>query len=157
MGSTVRSLTQHVEAESSPSATIRWRSWPLADDWHWSWLLPAGILGVGVVVAWLGGSWLFGLVAVGTLAIAMWQFLLPITYEICSQGVRRYALGRMRLVPWSEIRAYQLRTSGLVLFQRPDPAAIDFLSSFFVPNPPDEDELLVAVRLYLAHATELSR
>src|SRR5262245_42327264 len=108
MGSTVRSLTKQVEAES-PSATIRWRSWPLADCRRWSWLLPAGVLCVGVMVAWLADSWLAGLLAVAALALAMWQFLLPVTYEICSLGVRQYALGRMRLVPWSAIRAYRLR------------------------------------------------
>jgi hypothetical protein len=155
MGSTVRSLTPQVEVESSPSGTIRWRNWPLADDWRWSWLVPASILCVGAVVAWLGGGWLIGLVAAGTLALTMWQFLLPVTYEICSLGVRRYALGRMRLVPWSAIGAYQLRVTGVIFFQRTDPTAVDLLSSFFVPYPSDEDEVVVAVRLYLPNATEL--
>ena len=155
MGSTVRSLTQQIEAESTPSVTIRWRSWPLADDWHWSWILPVGILGIGAVVAWLGGGWLVGLVAVASLALALWQFLLPLTYEICSQGLRRYALGRMRLVPWTAIRAYQLRSTGVVFFQRSDPTPVDLMSCLFVPYPSDEDEVVVAVRLYLPHATEL--
>ena len=155
MGSTVRSLTQQAEAESSPTATIRWRSWPLASDWRWSWMLPVGILCIGVLVAWLAGSWLVGLVAVGTLAVALWQYLLPVTYEICSLGVRRYALGRMRLVPWSAIRAYQLRSTGVVFFQRTDPTKVDLLNSLFVPYPSDEDEVVVAVRLYLPQAVEL--
>src|SRR6476646_3049426 len=154
MGSTVRSLTQQIEAES-PSATIRWRSWPLADDWRWSWLLPVGILCVGAVAAWLGGGWPIGTVAVGTLAVALWQYLLPVTYEICSLGVRRYALGRMRLVPWSAIRAYQLRPTGVVFYQRSDPTAVDLLNSLFVPYPSDEDEVVVAVRLNLPHAMEV--
>lgn len=155
MGSTVRSLTQQGEAESSPSVTIRWQSWPLANDLRWSWLLPAGILGVGAMVAWLGGGWLIGIVAVGTLALSFWQYLLPGTYEICSLGVRRYALGRMRLVPWSAIRAYQLRSTGVVFYRRTDPTTMDLLSSLFVPYPSDEDEVVVAVRLYLPHAAEL--
>src|SRR4051794_36769151 len=155
MESTVRSLTQQIEAESTPSVTIRWRSWPLADDWRRSWVLPVGILGVGGVVAWLGNGWLEGLVAIGTLALAMWQFLLPVTYEICSLGLRRYALRRMRLVPWTAIRAYQLRSTGVVFFQRSDPTAVDLLSCLFVPYPSDEDEVVVAVRLYLPTATEL--
>jgi hypothetical protein len=148
-------LTQQLEVESSPSATIRWRDWPLANDWRRSWLLPAGIVCVGTLVAWLGGGWLVGLVAVAALALAMWQYLLPVTYEISSLGLRRYALGRMRLVPWAEIRAYQLRSTGVVFFQRPDPTAIDLLSSLFVPYPSDEDEIVVALRLYLPHAVEL--
>lgn len=155
MGSTVRSLTQQIEAESPPSATIRWRNWPLADSWRWSWILPVGILCIGAMVAWLGGGWLVGFVAVGTLAIAVWQFLLPVTYEICSQGVRRYAWGRMRLIPWTAIRAYQVRSTGVVFFQQADPTTVDVLSSLFVPYPSDEDEVVVAVRLYLPHGTEL--
>jgi hypothetical protein len=118
-------------------------------------MLPAGILGVGARVAWLGGGWLVGLVAVAALALALWQFLLPVTYEICSQGLRRYALGRMRLVPWTAIRAYQLRSTGVVFFQRPDPTPVDLMSCLFVPYPTDEDEVVVAVRLSLPHATEL--
>jgi hypothetical protein len=157
MGSTVRSLTQPLEAEASPSATIRWNNWPLADCWRWSWLLPVGVLCVGALVALVGDSWLIGLVAVSTLALALWQFFVPVEYEICSLGIRRQAFGRSRLVPWRAIGAYQIRTTGLVLFQRPAPTAIDALGSFFVPNPPDKHELLVAARLYLTHATELPR
>jgi hypothetical protein len=155
MGSTLRSLTQQVEEESSPAGAIRWRSWPLADDLRWSWALPAGILSVGAWVSWLGGGWLVGLVAVIALALAFWQFLLPVTYEICSLGIRRYALGRMRLVPWTAIRAYQLRTTGVSFFRRTDPTGMDVLSSLFVPYPSNEDEMIIAVRTYLSHATEL--
>jgi hypothetical protein len=155
MESTVRSLTQQLEAEPSPSATIRWRDWPLANDWRKSWLLPAGIICVGALLAWLGGGWLIGLIAVAALALAVWQYLLPVTYEISSPGIRRYALGRMRLVPWTAIRAYQLRPTGVVFFQRSDPTAVDLLSSLFVPYPSDEDEIVVAIRLYLPHAVEL--
>ncbi|HEX5472371.1 MAG TPA: hypothetical protein VFW73_10815, partial [Lacipirellulaceae bacterium] len=155
MGSTVRSSTQRGEAETSAPATIRWRSWPLADDWHWSWLLIAGMLGIGAVAGWLGGGWILGVVIVVSLGVALWQFLLPVTFELCSLGVRRYALGRMRLVPWQAIRAYHLRATGVVFFQQPDPTTIDLLRSLFVPYPADEDEMVVALRLYLPHATEI--
>jgi hypothetical protein len=158
MGSTIRSSTKQVEVEPSPSvmpARRHWRSWPLASDWRLSWALPVGILCVGAMVWWLDGGWLLGLLAAAALALAVWQFLLPVTYEICSLGVRRYALGRMRLVPWSAVQAYQLRSTGVVFFQKDDPTAIDLLSSLFVPYPSDEDEVVVAVRLYLPHAIEL--
>jgi hypothetical protein len=106
-------------------------------------------------VWWLGGGWLLGLTAIVSLALAVWQYLLSVTYEFCSLGIRRYALGRMRLVPWTAIRAYQLRPTGVVFFQGADPTAVDLLSSLFVPYPNDEDEVVVAVRLYLPHAAEL--
>jgi hypothetical protein len=143
------------EAESSSPSIIRWRSWPLVNDRPWSWLLPAGILCAGAVVWWLGGGWLLGLTAIVSLALAVWQYLLPVTYEFCSLGIRRYALGRMRLVPWTAIRAYQLRPTGVVFFKQPDPTPADLLSSLFVPYPNDEDEVVIAVRLYLPHAVEV--
>jgi hypothetical protein len=155
MGSTVRSVAQQAEAESAVSTSLRWRSWPLADHSHWSWLLPVGIVSTGVAVWWLGGGVLLGVAAATALAVGMWQFLLPVSFEICSSGVRRYAMGRMRLVPWQAIRAYQLRTTGVVFFQKTDPATIDLLSSLYVPYPSDEDEVVVAVRLYLPHAVEI--
>ena len=154
MGSTVRSLTQPFEGETS-AGTIRWRSWPLGDHPHLSWTVPVGILAVGVLVWWLGGGWLLAAAATATLGLTLWQFLVPVTYEICSLGVRRYTLGRVRLVPWSAIRGYQLRSTGVLFFQRPDPRAADVLNSLFVPYPGDEDEVVVAVRLYLPHANEL--
>jgi hypothetical protein len=58
-------------------------------------------------------------------------------------------------VPWQAIRAYQLRPTGILLYQTPDPSTLDLLRSLFVPYPADEDEMLVAVRSYLPHATEL--
>jgi hypothetical protein len=155
MGSTVRSLIHEAESESTTAATIRWQSWPLIEHLRISWLLPAAIGGIAAFVWILGGGLLVALITIVALILAMWQFLLPVTFEICSLGVRRYAFGRMRLVPWSAIRAFQLRTTGVVFFQRPDPAGVDIMKSFFVPYPGDEDEMVVAVRLYLQHAVEL--
>src|SRR3954468_7121221 len=99
MGSTVRSLTQQLETAPSPPATIRWRNWPLVDNLRRSWIIPAGVLCIGAMVSWVAGDWLAALIAVAALALVVWQYLLPITYEICSLGIRRYAFGRMRLVP----------------------------------------------------------
>jgi hypothetical protein len=155
MGSTVRSISRTVGAETPTPAPIRWRSWPLVDNPRSSWMVPLGILLTGAFVWWLGGGPLIGLVAVAALAVAFWQFLLPVSFEITPMGVRRIALGRMRLVPWQAVRAYQLRSSGVFFFQRPDPTTIDLLSSLFVPYPSDEDEVVVAVRLYLGHAVEV--
>ncbi len=136
-------------------ATIRWRDWPFGDHVHWSWIAPLGLVGVGAFVWWLGGGWLLGIVAAAALALAIWQFLIPVEYEVCSLGIRRYALGRMRLVPWSAIRAYRLRPTGVMFFQQADPNVADLLNSLFVPYPHDEDEIIVALRLHLPHAAEL--
>ena len=134
---------------------MRWRAWPLVDQSRWSWLVVCGIVAAGGVVGYAGGGWLLAAAAVIGLAGTLWQFLLPVSYEIDSLGLRRYALGRSRLVPWHAVRAYQLRPSGMVLYQCDDPTAVDMLRSLFVPYPPDEDEMLCAMRDHLMHAVEL--
>jgi hypothetical protein len=120
-----------------------------------SWLVVCVILGCGALVWYAGGGWLLGIAAAGGLAGTLWQFLLPVRYEVDSLGVRRNAWGRSRLIPWHAVRAFQLRPTGVVFYQRLEPAAIDVLRSAFVPYPADEDELLCVLREHLAHAVEL--
>ena len=141
--------------EREVPAVLSWRSWPLVDHARWSWLVPLGVLAVGALAVTLSGSWLMGMFAVVVVTLSMWQFWLPVTFEIDSQGLRRWALGRPRLVPWAAVRAYQPRATGIVLFQRPDPLPIDALRAIFVPYADDEDETLCAVRQYLPLAVEL--
>jgi hypothetical protein len=154
MGSTIRSTGPPILLHTA-SDSIRWRNWPLVDCAAWPWLALIGIAAVGGFVFWMGGSWFLALAVMAALAVILWQFLVPVTYEATSLGLRRYALGRVRLVPWQAIRAYQLRPTGVVLYQTPDPTRLDLLRSLFVPYPTDEDEMLVAVRMYLPHATEM--
>jgi hypothetical protein len=154
MGSTVRSMSPPFPPQQL-AGSLRWRTWPLVDQPTWSWVVPLGILSVGSFVYWFAGSWFLAILACAALTAAFWQFLLPVTYEVTSLGLRRQALRRLRLVPWQAIRAYQMRTTGAALFRRADPTALDLPSSLFVPYPPDADELLVALRLYLPHAVEV--
>jgi hypothetical protein len=106
-------------------------------------------------VWYLGGGWPLAVMFAAGAAITLWQFLLPVTYEISSLGIHRQAFGRTRLVPWHAIRAFRLLSTGVVLFRRADPIAVDYLGSLFVPYPPDEDDLLYAVR-HLPHAVDLT-
>jgi hypothetical protein len=134
---------------------LRWRSWPLRDNIHWSWAVVLACALAGGAVTLVSGNWLLGILAMAALAVAGRQFLLPATYEVYSLGFRRHTLGRTRIVPWHAVRAYRPSATGIILFQRPDPTAVDALRSFFLPYPADEDELLCAVREHLGHAVEL--
>jgi hypothetical protein len=154
MGSTVRSTTPPILLHAA-SDSIRWRCWPLVEHAAWSWLALAGIAVAAGFVYWMGGGWVLALAVMAALAAILWQFLVPVTFEATPLGLRRYALGRVRLVPWQAMRAYQLRPTGVVFYQSPDPSRLDLLRSLFVPYPADEDELLLALRMYLPHATEL--
>lgn len=154
MGSTVRSAIWTQSPELG-SGSLRWRDWPLVDHCKWSWLMPLLIATVAVGVYWTTNSVILLIVASTCLAITLWSFLLPANYEVTPIGLRRRALGRVRLFPWQAVRAYQLRSTGAILFQQPDPSPIDIPRGLFVPFPPDVDELIVALRLYLPHAVEV--
>jgi hypothetical protein len=153
MGSTTRTKTPPVRPEET--VTLAWRVWPLADKRRWSWLVLVVIAGVGAGVWYLGGGLLLAIVATCGLAATLWQFFLPVEYEVAPHGLRRRVVGRTRLVPWHAIRAYRLRPAGVVFYQRSDPGNFDLLRSLFIPYPPDADELLCAVRRHASHATEL--
>src|SRR4051812_45375877 len=111
MGSTIRTSTSPIPLQAG-TASVRWRSWPLVDEPSWSWVVPLGIFIVGGFALWYG-SWLVAAAATSALSVVLWQFLLPVTYEVTQLGLRRYALGRIRLVPWQAVRAYQLRLTGV--------------------------------------------
>jgi hypothetical protein len=155
MGSTTR-IKRHAGV-AEYAATIRWRTWPLADHAPWSWVALLGALIVGAAVYWLGGGWLLAVFSVAGLAATLWQFLLPVVYELGALGLRHQVLGRSWIVPWYAVRAYQLRPTGVVLYQRGDPVKIDLARSLFVPYPADADEMLCALREHLSHAIELPR
>jgi hypothetical protein len=155
MGSTLPTTQRPAHREAPADSVLQWRSWPLAEHKRWSWLVVVGVLAVGGVCAYLGNSWLPGLLAALGLSATLWKFFVPVSYEIEAFGLRRSALGRTRVVAWQAVRAYQMRPTGVLLFQRPDPAAIDLLRSVYIPYPADEDEVLCAVREHLQHAMEL--
>ena len=155
MGSTFPSTVQSAKPDEIAPVAIRWRSWPLVDYRRWSWLVMIAILAVGGLVAYLGASWFMATAAGAGLTVTLWQFFVPVRYELGALGVRRTALGRTRLVPWHAVRAYQLRMTGVVLCQHAEPIKIDLLRSLFLPYPTDEDELICALRQHLSHAVEL--
>jgi hypothetical protein len=152
MGSTFPSTVQPAHSDQ---ITLRWQSWPLVDNARWSWLAIVAIVFVAGIVVVLGGSWLLSVAVAVGLAVSAWQFFVPVYFELTPLGLRRTALGRTRSVPWHAVRAYQLRTTGAVLYQQFDPCTIDLLRSIFLPYPVDEDELICALRHYLPHAVEL--
>lgn len=154
MGSTVRS-TNWPQSQELGTGSLRWRDWPLVDHLRWSWGVPLLVLSVAFVVHRVSGSLALALAASACLAVSLWSYLLPTHFEVTQLGLRRRALGRVRTYPWQAVRAYQLRTTGALLFRQPDPTPLDIPSGLFVPFPPDVDELIVALRLHLPHAIEV--
>jgi hypothetical protein len=155
MSSITPAQTQSPAREPFTPTVLRWREWPLVDRGRWSCAVLLGLLVVGAGVGYVSTNWMLGVAAGVALAATLWQFLLPAQYELNSVGFSRQVLGHRRLVPWQAVRAYQLRSTGVVLFQFDDPTPIDALRSEFLPYAGDEDETLCTVRHYLPHAVEL--
>jgi hypothetical protein len=121
----------------------------------WSWAVPVGILLVGLFTFCAGDSWFVAFIAVAALAITLRSFFLPTHFEATPLGLRRRSMRNVRVIPWPSIRAYQVRATGLVLYQRSDPTAIDLPQSLFVPFPDESADILAATKSYLPHAVEL--
>lgn len=155
MPSTRSGTTRSIAPE--PLDRLTWRSWPLVDSPYSSWLAPVLVAGLAIGVWYLGGGWIMALAAAIGLAITLWSYFLPADYEVAPLGLRRRVLNRARLVPWTAVHAYQLRSTGIVVYQRSDPGVADVLRSIFIPYPPEADELLIALRHYASHAIELPR
>lgn len=155
MSSTQASRVKTVAAEQELQPVVRWRNWPLTEARRSSWWIVVAIVAIVAVAANTNGSSPTALIGAIGLFVTLWQFFVPVEYEVATSGLRRTALGRTRLVPWPAIRAYQFRETGAVLFQRHDPARIDVLRSLFVPFPSDAEEAREALRRAMFNAIEL--
>ena len=140
---------------SGGDEVVRWRSWPLVDQPRWSWAVPVGMLAVGGGVAYLSGHWLAG--GRGNRRFGGGAVAVFAAGDV--RNLRRWDSAARVLVARDWCRGTRSVVSalstGIVLYQRPDPTAVDALRSLYLPYPPDEDELLCAVREYLGHAVEL--
>src|SRR5690606_29908854 len=117
------------DLEPAQGRQLRWQSWPLVHSPQWSWLAIVGPPVIGSFIWLMGGGWLLAVFATVGLAVTLWQVLVPVTFELDSLGLRRIALGRTRLIAWQSIQAYQLRSTGAVLYRRAETSRLDLLRS----------------------------
>ena len=108
-----------------PAATVDGRIAPLAELAAGR---PAGLVVGGAARHFRGGA--SG--CIGSAAVGSWPLrpprpypprcgrsYFPVTFEVTSSGLRRLALGRLRLIPWQAIRAYQPRQPASSSFNAP--------------------------------------
>jgi hypothetical protein len=98
---------------------------------------------------------LIGFAAAAGLAATLRDFLLPITYEIQSVGLRRDSIWRSSVIPWQAVRSYEIRPTGVLLYRIINPSKLDVLGSLFIPYASAPDEVIIALRQHLSHALEL--
>jgi hypothetical protein len=137
-------------AESqAPPPSLQWRSWPLRESLPAAFFVPVGLLAAGGAVRWVTGQTHLALVAVAALAIALWRFFLPVSFELNSEGVSQWVFGRRRRIAWREIRRYEVCSSGVLLLPRPDACPLDACRGLHLPWGKHRADVLAHIHYYL--------
>jgi hypothetical protein len=140
---------QHDPTPDALPASVRWQSWPLRDDPLRSLLLLAALAGLGALVWWVTGESYLGLLAAAAMAVALWRYFVPVTFEVGEQGIDRRRFGRQRHLAWEAIRQYETGPDGLLLLPRRDVSAMDYFRGQFIPWTTHRDEVLALVEKHL--------
>ncbi len=136
-------------APQGPPPAVRWRSWPLRDGPATATAVLLGLAAAGVGVWRLTGQIHLALLAVAALALAMWRFFVPVSFELNTEGVSHWLFGRHRRVSWKEIRSFRVCSSGVLLLPRADPCPLDAFRGLYLPWGKHPDEVMAQVRYYV--------
>lgn len=107
-------------------------------------------------VAGLTGRIYLAVMAGAALAISLWRFFAPVTFELNADGVCQWALGRNWQIPWRAVHRYEVFADGVLLLPLADRCAIDALRGLYVPCNGHRDEVLANLTYYLTRPSEQS-
>jgi len=134
--------------------SIRWRSWPLVDDLSRTVIVVIGLVAAWVLVRWTTGQTLLALMALVVLAVSLWRFFLPTSYEISDEGLDQWFFGYRRRIHWKAIRRYEIRSAGVLLLPHADRRAVDVFRGLYLPWCERRDEVLAQIASYLGEPAE---
>ena len=132
-----------------PPPLVRWRRWPLRDNFLFGAMALVGLAAVGLLVYWQTDRLHLAIGAALAIAIATWRFFVPVTFELNAEGVHQWVFGRHRRIPWSEIRQHQIFSSGVLLLPYEHGSPIEVMQGLFLPWGMRRDEILAQIRYYL--------
>ena len=132
-----------------PPPSVQWRSWPMRDSAIAAAMVLVGLAAAGAAVRWVTAETHLALLAVGVLALALWRFFLPASFELNPDGVSQWLFGRRRRIPWRQIRRYEVCSSGVLLLPHADRCPIDAFRGLYLPWGRHRSEVLAQVRYYL--------
>ncbi len=133
---------------SAPPDLI-WQSWPLLDGAPWSWSVLPGLCMVGWIVSATTGHLGLGTCGAVVLALALWQWFLPVRYEIGPSGFGYRVLGWRTHVPWSQVRHVEVRSRGIMLYRHGNRPQLNALSAIYLPCASHRDVVLRLMEKYL--------
>jgi hypothetical protein len=122
----------------------------LVVDQKWSAVVLGLITACVCLAAWHYSGGLTMLAGLLLILLTVWYIFLPVRLEINNNGIVRTALGRKWFIRWGDIRAYQIRYNGLLLFTQQDRFVLDPFCAFFLPVPKGlMTEVLYRFRLFI--------
>ncbi|MGA2033770.1 MAG: hypothetical protein ABSG68_16070 [Thermoguttaceae bacterium] len=133
---------------------LRWRVWPARQQPLATVAVLLGLAATAAVVAALAGSTALACCAAAALAVAMWRFFLPVTFELNALGVDQNILGRRRRTAWGAIGYYELCRGGLLLLEHDEVCPMAVYGSLYLPWLGHREEVLALVRRYLGEAVQ---
>jgi hypothetical protein len=137
-----------------PPPPLQWRSWPLFESLPSAILVLAALPAAGGVAWWITGKLHLAVLATAVLLVVLRRFFLPTPFELSSEGVSQWRLGRRRRIPWRAIRRYEVHSSGVLLLPRADACPIDACRGLYLPWGPFRHEVLAHVRYHLDRPAE---
>jgi len=109
----------------------------------------AGIITSGAGVRWYTGKTHLGLLAAAALAVALWRFLIPVLFELNTDGVSCWVFGRHRRIPWNEVHRYEVDSTGVLLLPYQQRCPMDSFRGLYLPWGGYRREVMAQIRYYL--------
>lgn len=120
--------------DENPSP-IYFSSWLIVDrKWTALFLVSALVL-TSLVVWYYSGLLVCGILSAILALSVIWYIFIPVHFEVNSEGILRWTVGRKRLIPWEDIQVYLVRRNGLLLLSRRERFYLESLRGFFLPVP----------------------
>ncbi len=148
------SSNQYSTWAHDPPPLVRWRSWPLRENPLAAAFVLAALIAAGFGVHWVTGGVLLAVFASIALTASMWRYFVPVTYELNTDGIHQWTLGRHRRAPWNEVRHYETCPGGVMLLPHAEACPIDAFRGLYLPWGDRGEEVMNQVRYYLEPAVD---
>jgi hypothetical protein len=129
--------------------------WLIADQKRNAVFLLVVALAVNVIVWQNTANLILELIALLFLLGTLWRILVPVHFELNSNGIVCRSLNRNRFIAWNDIRSYQIRRNGILLFPRTDHFFLEAFRGFYLPVPASlTPEVLYRLRVCVDHVSD---
>jgi len=128
-------------APGNAPVMLKWRSYPLVDDFPKSLALVGLLAGVCVLVGFAFGGAGYGLLAAVLLGASLARYLLPTRFVLDAGGVTIRLLGHDRHVAWSQIKRISVQRAGVFLSPFERSSRLDSFRGTFLRFAGNADEV----------------